>query len=318
MSDYFDRFWSLRIRDREGAFDFTISPNALTGSALRISFEINATVNFNFYTGMIKIYNLAENRRRFLVFNQLLREFGTGPSIQLTAGYAAKRGLIFDGAIHRGYTVRETGSGDWVTILHCGLPLKNDRRVNIPSQVVNDSNLFTYLSSAVDTIINDPDRIPIKKAPNYTQNFRSAIDTYLQSGNVKNKSLNYNGTAINILSEISREFNVDFFYDHNGFNAIRGDQEGSRNPRTIPLNAEFPEKTITRRNGLIGSPIYTDTGAKLRTYLQSDFRVFQLIRVQSDILDKKISILELKHMGDTYTNEWFSEIDGSQITELQR
>lgn len=316
MTELFNRFWNLRVKARDGSFDFTVAPDDF-GQSLRMQFDIKATKDLKYYSATIKIFNLAPNKRKQLVFNQLQREFGTGPAIQLTAGYQRKSGLVFDGAIHRGYTVREPSSGDWVTHLFCGVPLKDDREITIPGQVVNDTNLFSFLFATVDAVLNQPDRIQIKKSKNYESNFRAAVDDYLARGNVKNKAITYSGSSERILREISDEFNIDFYIDHNGFNAIKGRRGAdAQSARTDPPDTTIPEKTITRNTGLIGSPIYTDTGAKLITYLQPDLRVFQWIRVESDILNKNIAILDLVHRGDTHDNTWYSEIDGSTIESI--
>ncbi len=318
MSNYFGRFWKLRIKDRLGNFDYTIKKDDY-GRSLRVKFDIKATTDLKYYSGTIKIYNLAPGKRKNLIFNLLLDKFGTGPSVQLTAGYDQKNGIIFDGAVTRGFTIRE--GVDWVTTLYVGIPLKNDKEITIQSEAVNNGNLFSFLFDAVAKIVDQPDRVEIKRAPNYKKNFQAAVDEFLNVGNIKNKQLGWNGYATSILSEISTEFNILFFIDHQGLNAISGKFEQSssgQSPLTIPDDTTVPEKIFTKENGLIGSPIYTDTGAKIITYLMPELRIFQYIGARSDVLNKNFSIHELIHRGDTHDNDWFSEIDGSNINQLLR
>ena len=294
-----------------------------------MQFEINATINLLYYTGTIKITNLLESTWKQLIFNQLGEDFGSGPLVRLTAGYKSKNGLIFDGAALRGYTIVRPETAETITTLEVGLPIDFVQEVTIEpanSTVIGASNgLYNYLIQAIEKLINGTGRIPIKTSSDFKSNLKIAIDDFLAQGEVKNKALGYSGNWIEIIKEISNEFNLVFLYDNKGFNVAGKRFEGSTNiaqPITIPNNTTVPEIILIAGvdgdtgNGLLGSPTYTDTGAKLIAYLRPDFRVMQLIGVRSRSLDKNISITQLIHRGNSHTNEWYSEIDGSNINQL--
>jgi len=320
MTEQFGRFWKLKIKDREGAFDFDIEQDGF-GNSLRCQFEINASRDLRFYSGVIKVFNLEPTKRKQLVFNQLREDFGKGPLAQLTAGYQENNGLIFNGAVHRGYTIREIQGGDYITILQVGIPFKYDKKITIDPQPINDNNLLGFLKKAIDKILNQPDRISINKAQNYETNFETAINDFLSTGNIANKTLGYHGTSIKIIGDIEEEFNIKFFQDHNGFNVVGGKFATSSDPRTpitLPQGNTVPEITFNKETGLIGSPIYTDTGAKFFVYLRPEIKMFQFVRVESDVLTKNVSIQSLIHRGDNRGDEWFSEIDASNFNQLIR
>lgn len=318
--NFFDRFWKLRVKDRNGAFEIELAQDD-KGHALRVQFSINATVDLRYYTGVIKIFNVQSKIRDQLVFNLLRNDFGTGPLVQLTAGYQDSNGFIFDGAVTRGYTKRDPLQGNFISVLEVGIPLAHGKKITIDPLPVTNATLFTFIKSTVDTLLNQPDRIEIAKATNYNLNLKIAIDDYLTAGNAVNESIGFSGTTIQIFKEIESRFNVVFFQDNEGFNAVGGKYKTSstqREPIILPVGNAVPELTISKKTGMIGSPIYTDTGAKLISYLRPEFRIFQLIEVDSSVVKKNISILSMIHRGDTFTEEWYSEIDGSNFNQLIR
>jgi hypothetical protein len=320
MAELFDRFWKLRVKDRQGRFDFEVAPDEF-GNTLRIQFEINVSTNIRYYTGTIRIFNLEPTKRKNLVYNLLQQEFGTGPLVQLTAGYKERNGLIFNGALTRGYTIREVSSGDWVTHMQVGVPLSYGKKITIDPVPVNDNSLLNVLKSIVDKLLNQPDRIEIQKTPTYNENFSQAINDYLSAGNTINENIGYSGTTIQIFAEIQSRFNLFFYQDNNGFGVIAGKFTTSQNPQNplvIPIGNQAPEWTLSKETGMIGSPVYTDTGAKTISYLRPDARMFQLIKVESDVLNKNISITDLVHRGDYFSDEWYSEIDGSNLNQQIR
>jgi hypothetical protein len=315
----FNRYWKLDIDSDnvENLFSMSLLPDRF-GQSLRIAFEINASVDVRYYTGVIKIYNLKPSHRKNLSFNLLLNEFGTGPKVQLTAGYEKRNGLIFNGVVHRGYTERE--AGDWITTLKVGLPWKEDEIITIEpaTNITTNNHLVNYLFQTIEAVRNQDGRLPINTGPKYQQNFNEAVNTFLGANNPKNKSTGYSGQAQQILDEISREYNLLFFVDHQGWNVtskLYGDNK--KTPITIPSNTTVPELILKSKTGLIGSPIYTDVGIKAKSYLRPEYRMFQYIRIESDVINRNISINGLIHRGDSYTNEWYSEIDGASYNQLK-
>lgn len=314
---FYDRFWKLNVKGSD--FEIELKPDE-NGNNLRAQFEINATVDLRYYTGTIKIFNVNPDHRKNLVFNLLRDEFGTGPAVQFTAGYKDSNGIIFNGAITRGYTRREPNQGNFISILEVGLPLSHGKKITIDPLPTTNSNLLTVLTDAIEKLLTQPDRIEIPKGTNYKTNLATAVSDYTDNNTI-NESLGFSGSTIKIFDEISARFNILFFQDNEGFNAIGGKYKtgsNQRDPLVLPPGNMIPELTLSQKTGMIGSPIYTDTGSKLISYLRSEFRIFQLIKVDSSVVKKNISILSLVHRGDTFTEEWYSEIDGSNFNQLIR
>lgn len=309
MSELFDRRWSLIIKDHSGYEIATIKPDSY-GKSLRVQFEINCATDLRYYKGNIKITNLEPSRRDMLTFNAVQSEFGTGPVIQMTAGYKGTEGIIFDGALHRGFPSREPATGDWVMNLECGLPLKTDKKVMIPPVKVVAGNLSGYLMSAVDKLMSQTGRAPIKKASGYADSFRAAVNDYLDKNTI-NKTLGYYGPVSTVLKEITDEFNLYFIYDARGLRVICGKYTGDETPIVEPRGTTIPEIEFTKNTGLVGSPTYTDTGAKIIVLLRPELRMFQYVKVKSEVLDRNMAIMSLIHRGDSHGNDWFSEIDGT-------
>ena len=311
---FFDRFWELNIKSNPATqtdFDYTIKQDDF-GNSLRLSFDITATLDVRYYSGTIKIYNLDPDKKRNLVFNRLLEDFGTGPAIKLVAGYAERSGLIMDGVIQRGYTIREPTTGDWITVLQCGLPFKNDEIITIQSQQVKNDTLLTFITNVLTLIlpegtgVDEKNRFKIKRAKTFNDNLSNAV-TVFTDANTVNKAIGYSGPKAKILNEISNEFNLEFFFDNEGFNV-----------EPAIIEDADPEFEVSEETGMLSSPIYTDTGAKVLNYLRPEFRTFQPVRVKSDVLDKKVKIIQLNHRGDTHSDEWYSEFDASNIGQIIR
>ncbi len=316
--ELFDRFWRLKVTGDD--FQFDIEPDQF-GKSLRMQFNIVATPSFLTYNGTIKIFNLTPEKRQQLSYNLLLKEFGKGPKVELIAGYKDHSAVIFDGAIIRGFPSKDPLTGTFISNMQVALPWKPNKVITIQSQKVDDNNLFTVLKSAVDKVINQPERRLVKPAPNYVNNFKNAVNQYLSTGNLKNKNMGWSGPVRQIIEEIQREFNLFFFYDSTGFNVASGKYvtktDSGQFPVTVPDNTTVPELIFdSKQNTIIGSPIYTDTGAKIITQLRPELRIFQYIGVRSDVLNKDISVIELIHRGDTHTDDWYSEIDGSNFNQL--
>jgi hypothetical protein len=312
--ELFNRFWELNIASNPATqtdFKYTIKQDEF-GNSLRLNFDINASVDIRYYSGIVKIYNLEPDKRRNLVYNILGEDFGTGPSIRLVAGYQEKSGVILDGVVQRGFTQREPSSGTWITVLQCGLSFKNDNQITIPDVKVNNSNLLTHMKSWIDVIlpsgsgVDDNNRFKTKRAKNFEANLSDAVDKY-NADNTLNTAIGYSGPSAKILNEITQRFNLVFYYDNEGFNVT-----------STTIDDETEELKINENTGMIGSPTYTDTGAKVLSYLKPEYRLFQPIRVTAGVLDKKIKTTQLNHRGDTHTNEWYSEIDASNIGQVIR
>lgn len=315
MAEIFDRFWELNIKSNPNTqtdFSYVIKPDEF-GHSLRINFDINAALGIRFYTGTIRIYNLETDKRKNLVFNILGNKIGTGPSIKLIAGYKGRSGAIMDGVVLRGHTLKEPTTGDWITVLQCGLSLNSAKTITINPSKVTGELLDTFVKNWLSIII--PEEIPgektdkdnrfiIKRSKGFNDNLEVAIATYLQDFTV-NTTIGFSGPSAKILEEIGLMFNLIFYYDNEGFNVSSS---------SVP--SVTPEKVISEDTGMIGSPIYTDTGAKVNNYLSADFRLLQAVSVKSDVLEKDVQITSLNHIGDTFTNAWYSSFDASNLGGL--
>lgn len=312
--EFFNRFWELNIKSNPDAktdFNYVIKQDDF-GNSLRVNFDISATIDIRYYSGTIRIYNLEPDKRKNLVFNILGEKWGTGPSVKLVAGYQDNSGTILDGVVLRGYTIKEPTTGDWITVLQCGTSMKADNNITIKSDKITNGTLFALVKSWLSVIIPEGPqgsvdkngRFIIKRSPLFDEKLKTALKDYTDKNTV-NKKVQFSGPAAKILNEISSLFNIIFYYDNSGF--------------SVTTNLLFPETesiVLSQETGMLGSPIYTDTGAKVRSYLRAEYKLFQPVRVKSDVLDKKVKITILSHTGDTHTNAWYSEIDTNNIGDV--
>jgi hypothetical protein len=310
--ELFNRFWELNIKsnpETQTSFNYVIKQDEF-GHSLRINFDIDATIDIRYYSGTIRIYNLDPDKRKNLVFNILGEKWGTGSSIKFVAGYKEKSGVIMDGVVLRGYTIKEPETGDFITVLQCGTSFKSDKVVTIQPAKVTNANLLTFVKNWLSIIIpeggivDENDRFIIKRAKSFNTNLSNAVTTFISSNTV-NKTIGFSGAASKVLNEISAMFNLVFYYDNEGFNVT-----------TPTLTPGAPELLISEDTGMLGSPIYTDTGAKVKSYLRADYRLFQSVHVKSAVLDKIVKITILNHNGDTHTNAWYSEFDTNNIGNI--
>lgn len=310
----FDRYWELEIESNPSSnkrYHYKIKPDAF-GHSLRIGFDINATIDIKYYSGIIKIYNLSKTQRNNLAFNILGNQWGTGPLIRLTAGYQQRKGLIMDGVVFRSYTTRNVSSGDWITHLQCGTPFNSTGIITLQSIYITPRNVKTTVKNWINELIpkavgktnvDKKGRFIIKRARYFSSNLVLAL---FKNPDKLNREIGFSGPLSMVLKEIEIEFNLVFYYDNDGFN-VRSNYD---------VGPKEPEKDINKDTGMIGSPQYTDTGSKVLTYLDASYRVFQPIRVKASVLEKDVKILRLIHTGDSFTNDWKSDIDASNLDAL--
>jgi len=314
VAEFFNRFWELSIKSNpvtQTKFEYIIKQDEF-GQSLRMNFDITAAIDIRYYQGTIKIYNLDPSKRKSLVFNILGNDFGTGPSIKLVVGYETNAGIIMDGVVRRGWTVRRPLSGDFITVLECGTSLSSGKNVTIQSVKVINSNLLTHVKNWLSIIIpvggvTDKDnRFIIKRAQKFDENLSNAVDLSIaEKKGGYNTKFGASGPAAKVLNEITKTFGLVFYYDNEGFNV-----------RSPTLSTELPEIQINKDTGMIGSPIYTDTGTKVLSYLRADYRLFQPVNIKSSVLEKTVKITTLIHRGDTHSSGWYSEIDANNLGNL--
>lgn len=313
MSLLFNRYCRLDIKSQTGEFqDISIKPDKLN-RIFRIQFNVNATYDFAFYRAEIKIYNLPKNIRKKFIWNRLGDDFGLGPLVTLTAGYKAKSGIIFDGAIQSSHTERDVKTGDFITVLNCGIPLSN-KKINIQAypKASIQNNLYPAIFSIIKKAISQPPKKEISLANGFDGTLANSL-----SGVVLSSDLKLSGNTFTILKKLEQKFGLIFYIDNGRLNVIK--KSVNSNPpivggSTIPV---FTFKEEKSSNILIESPFYTEIGADFTTLLKPELSIFQFVRVESELITKNVSINSLNFIGDTYGNEWFSKVTGVNFNQIQ-
>lgn len=324
----FQRYWEIDVVGGPEKLDFKLKSNE-DSKNIRVQFEVTATIDIRYYNATIKIYNLGESKRKQLLFNVLQpKEIKNGPRISIIAGYKPKgsNGTIFNGVIYRAYTKREIMTGDFVTVLECSAPFLEAEKINVQSAVkLTKENLQSNLEAIIEVVrtSNGTYQNKIDKKA-FKTNIKAVVDNYNRYGQAISGSLKFNAPAIEILKELEQKFNCKFFYDSEGFNVVplRYDTDKqSKTPPTNPVDTFKAELEISGETGMIGSPIYTDTGAKFNTMLRPDLKVFQLIDLTSRILTREgttrtLTTTDLIFRGDTHGDEWLCEVDANDVNQL--
>ncbi len=71
---------------------------------------------------------------------------------------------------------------------------------------------------------------------------------------------------------------------------------------------------IDETNGLIDRPIKNEEGiVTIKKLLTGDIQVGSQINLTSEFITGRYKAIRVVHQGDTYGNEWYSEIEGEPL-----
>jgi hypothetical protein len=265
---------------------------------LRIKFEIDKTLVGTPNLCKLEIYNLNESNR-----NKIKDKY---QNIEIYAGYEDNMPLIFKGQIR---TVNSVYSGvDWVTIIYAG-----DGALALETAKVNKTfpagtNTDTMVGALITELgaVGGVAKGQLEGIKKCLSGKASLLKTLIMSGGVKE--------WLDILAK-----NCGFTYSVN-------DGVIETNTKGTSLKDE-PEFIINQKSGMIGSPEITEVGASCTVYLRGELKLARRFKIESisatlnvgnqnyrkvnkTIGENTYMIQSIKHIGDTHSNDWKTEITG--------
>ena len=244
----------------------------------RISLELEREIDTTQSKGKVDIYNLsASNEER-------IRE--RGESITVSAGYPQTFAQIFSGEVQRVTRVREQLAR--ITRIHLGDQVRQKNRVGgvtVRSYEgpVSVRQITMDLAADLKLPLGPLDAIP--ESATY-ENFYWASST--DAG----------------MTALLRSVNCRWF-ERDG--VIRINRAGT-------VQADAPTISISPRNGLIESPIVTDEGIAVKSFLNANIILGCRINLRSATVNGSYKVVALAHIADNWSGRF---ITTAEMRELQ-
>lgn len=259
VGELFGRVWALQVGDRQW-------------SDLRVTFEIQKTLNRHPNPGQITIYNLAKTTR-----DSLQR----GDRVQLVAGYEGGAEVIYVGEVTQCTSQRD--GADWVTTLSCK---DGDAawRANVRASYRSGANLATVTKTLAEGM-------GLQVSPGSL----SAL-----SGLQVRGSLVQAGAAHRALQTLLEPAGYTWSVQDGVLQIL---PTGGATTETIVL--------LNAQTGLVGSPermADKKTRVRATSLLQGSIRPGRLVRLQSEQIAGDYRCNELMHKGDSHGAEWYTEM----------
>lgn len=262
----------------------SVSVGSTLVEGLRTTFSLKKTLKKEPNTLDLKIYNLSETTR------SKMQEKGS--AVILSAGYEENKGVIFSGDSRTIDHVRE--GADWVTKVRCG----DGERAYLYSRV-NES--FKPGTAIRDVIMSVGDKLISNKGN---------LEKTLNAATFKNNLQEY-ANGVSLVGRASAVFDNLMGLANLEWSL----QNGAIQARPAGSPAEFTATLLNENTGLIGSPEHgtpEDKGTgkrgriRLRSLLQPQLVCGGVVVVESFGVNGKFMIVELEHVGDTDSGDWYS------------
>lgn len=275
---YFDRLCKIVIENN----------NKIEISDCKIKFEVMKSSVAKENTAKIDIYNLSPTTRSMIARLDTL--------VRIYAGYANYKGLV------------EIGQGDISKV-------KTNRDL---TEVVTE----IYLTEGLKRIRTNPVTLSYKKDPKLSDildSVKSQTGFGIRTIGVDTSSIlsgGYSdiGSVDNVLDNLAIQFDFDWSVQ-NGVVLIKG--------RKITSQKEI--MLLTPQSGLILNPEAVHKVSRkiekskitkefprthsITALLQPQLQVQDVIAIESQDLNGKFKIEKLTHKGDTYGNDWYSDME---------
>ena len=247
----------------------------------KIAFRIKREADSTPPDGYIEIHNLNTDTERQI--------YERGDSVILRAGYGTELGLIFDGAVQR--VERERINLARITRLK--ITGKVNEKLAVTSRTGTTIRSYlgqTTVRQVVTDIVSDMGLTlgPVDLIP---------ADAMLNNFHWAARS----GPA---LSAAIRELGLTW-YELDG--TIRFNAPGTRQPDASNVQID-PE------NGLLESPVITDEGARVRSLLNPNMVLGDIVQLRSETLSGQFKIITIQHSGDNWDGHLHTEME---LRELQ-
>lgn len=261
-----------------GKFDTLVINN------LRISFDIDKTINEKPNPATIRVWNL--NRSHL---NQILS--GAFDKVALSVGYQTLT-QIYSGDITKASVQRH--DLDFILTLECADGFRAYTQARITSTLKsgsNDEQILTELSKTLPNV-----NLGTVEVTNKRQ---------LPRGKVMN------GDTRELLNRLARNSGADWSIQ---------DGELVFLPKNKVLKAEAI--LISQETGMVNAPEHTDDGLELQCLLNPQLAIGGLVEVKSilDYFNGQYKVVKLLHSGDAMEGDWLSKMTvvGGQFQPVEK
>jgi hypothetical protein len=240
----------------------------------RIRFSCKKTMSLSPNFGTMAIYNVNEESRSF--FER------TNNLITLEVGYGNSPKLIFKGNVGRGRTSKV--GPDYVTNIEA-----QDGLYAVQNSKIDQSfNPGIAKNAAINSMVDAIAAVPgMAKG----QIFGLPNDGY-------NQGVVLSGPAMDRLKEVCDGNNLNFFVDDHKVYIL-----------PVGTAKDNPPVKLSVDTGLIGIPERGNGRLSLRSLLNPEISLLQLVELKSKFVNGLFVANQVVNTGDTYGLEWYSEIE---------
>lgn len=272
----------MRQFGRQFQLDIIGKSDTLVINNLRISFDIDKTINEKPNPATIRVWNL--NRSHL---NQILS--GAFDKVALSVGYQTLT-QIYSGDITKASVQRH--DLDFILTLECADGFRAYTQARITSTLKsgsNDEQILTELSKTLPNVNLGTVEVTNKRK--------------LPRGKVMN------GDTRELLNRLARNSGADWSIQ---------DGELVFLPKNKVLKAEAI--LISQETGMVNAPEHTDDGLELQCLLNPQLVIGGLVEVKSilDYFNGQYKVVKLLHSGDAMEGDWLSKMTvvGGQFLSL--
>ncbi len=274
----------MRQFGRQFQLDIIGKSDTLVINNLRISFDIDKTINEKPNPATIRVWNL--NRSHL---NQILS--GAFDKVALSVGYQTLT-QIYSGDITKASVQRH--DLDFILTLECADGFRAYTQARITSTLKsgsNDEQILTELSKTLPNV-----NLGTVEVTNKRQ---------LPRGKVMN------GDTRELLNRLARNSGADWSIQ---------DGELVFLPKNKVLKAE--SILISQETGMVNAPEHTDDGLELQCLLNPQLVIGGLVEVKSilDYFNGQYKVVKLLHSGDAMEGDWLSKMTvvGGQFQPVEK
>ena len=274
----------MRQFGRQFQLDIIGKSDTLVINNLRISFDIDKTINEKPNPATIRVWNL--NRSHL---NQILS--GAFDKVALSVGYQTLT-QIYSGDITKASVQRH--DLDFILTLECADGFRAYTKARITSTLKsgsNDEQILTELSKTLPNVNLGTVEVTNKRK--------------LPRGKVMN------GDTRELLNRLARNSGADWSIQ---------DGELVFLPKNKVLKAEAI--LISQETGMVNAPEHTDDGLELQCLLNPQLVIGGLVEVKSilDYFNGQYKVVKLLHSGDAMEGDWLSKMTvvGGQFQPVEK
>lgn len=274
-------------------------------SRLRVAFDVSKQDGEQFNNGIIRIYNLNSSSRSALA--KVIHNSKTPwvePIIQCTlkVGYGDELVQLISGDVL--IATNQRIGPDWITDIEVYTGWFSSKK--------SGTQLDYGAKTSAKKVVNDL----LSKISDFDIQYTTKAESKLKGKTVQAYTMN--GNAYNEAKVFLPRYGLRFSIEDDGILLVHAFNE----PRDETRN-ENNTSTFNPTNGLLDSPKITRVGVEFKALLRPQIKILQRVYVESQSINETLQnqdrftneyfITGLKHTGDTYSDEWYTEISGSYV-----